>query len=365
MVGFYSMPTTSTSPLNEEVQPSTPPNHEAITYRVRSGEVSHIPQAERYSTKDWLHNLLTLPTSRLLKRIRGIVFLNFMWSIAVVMLNIRFKFTTAGSKCHGLLGSVLGLLLVFRTNTAYNRFWEGRRLWERVLSLSRDMSRFALVFGDVIGKVRVERLLHLVCSFPIALHEHVQGFHDKGALLAHLSEDEVATMARVTNKPLFVCAKLAFEVRSVAECARFSPRERQIMLKYVDDLSDLVGACERIVQTPVPLSYARHTSRFLSLFCLTAPVALVQELSWGVVPFVTLMSWSLFGIQEIGMMIEDPFQGALRLEVFANTIRRDVSDMLHIMHICPEPLEITAPALGYEVPFYCRIEPTDAAADSN
>jgi hypothetical protein len=64
-----------------------------------------------------------------------------------------------------------------------------------------------------------------------------------------------------------------------------------------------IGSSERIVQTPVPLTYARHTSRFLSMFCLTAPIALVGELGAYVVPFVGIIAWSLFGIQEIGKLI--------------------------------------------------------------
>ena len=54
--------------------------HDEVTYRVRSGDVQHIPQAERYSTKDWIHNLRTLPTSRLLQRIKQVVLYNLIWS---------------------------------------------------------------------------------------------------------------------------------------------------------------------------------------------------------------------------------------------------------------------------------------------
>jgi predicted membrane chloride channel (bestrophin family) len=85
------------------------------------------------------------------------------------------------------------------------------------------------------------------------------------------------------------------------------------MMKHIDDLSATIGSCERIVQTPVPLTYARHTSRFLSLFCLSMPIALVGELHAYIIPFVSFVAWSLFGIQEIGMMIEEPFQRALNL----------------------------------------------------
>jgi putative membrane protein len=198
--------------------------------------------------------------------------------------------------------------LVFRTNTAYNRFWEGRKIWEKVLSTSRDLARFTMVFSDAMPQTTVERVLHLMCVFPVVLQEHVQGFEQRSFLREHLSDTEIEAINSVTNKPYFIACKLANEIANIEESLKFTARERQTMLKYVDDLSGCIGACERIVQTPVPLSYARHTSRFLTLFCFTAPIALVQEMGASVIPFVTLMSWSLFGIQEIGMMIEDPFQ---------------------------------------------------------
>lgn len=108
--------------------------HDNVTYRVRSGEILYIPQAERYSTKDWLHNLKTLPSSYLLKRISSVVLFNVIWSIFIAVTHHFTKFKSPGSRTHSLLGSALGLLLVFRTNTAYNRFWEGRKIWEKLLS---------------------------------------------------------------------------------------------------------------------------------------------------------------------------------------------------------------------------------------
>lgn len=204
----------------------------------------HIPQAERYSSKDWFHNLSTMPSSRLLKRIRGVVIFNFFWSLLVYIVHSRTGFKSPGSRCHSLLGelmnnkkvrcfqfqsiscrpalllcmsrelatigfgvwnqraggiliatgysavillkrrthhlhtyvllssffstgSALGLLLVFRTNTAYNRFWEGRRIWERILNSLRDLGRMTVLYGDVIKSARVEKILHLLCAYPL------------------------------------------------------------------------------------------------------------------------------------------------------------------------------------------------------
>ena len=75
---------------------------------------------------------------------------------------------------HSLLGSALGLLLVFRTNTAYSRFWEGRKIWEHVANLSRDTSRMVRLYQRELGEERVKRCLGLLAAFPYLLRQRVQ-----------------------------------------------------------------------------------------------------------------------------------------------------------------------------------------------
>ena len=337
--------------------------HDEVTYRIRSGEVLHIPQAERYSSADWMHNLFTIPTSRLLERISNVVIFNFWWSVVVLGVHYMFKFPSPGSRCHSLLGSALGLLLVFRTNTAYNRFWEGRKIWEHILTRLRDLGRLVVMYADAMTTAQVERIIKLSCAFPIVLQEHIQQHVAPKLLAEFLTEDDIRGIDRVNNRPFFVLNKLGKEIRGIPDSAVFTSRERLAMIKHVDDLCSYIGACERIVQTPVPLTYARHTSRFLSLFCLSMPIALVGELGAYIIPFVSFVTWSLFGILEIGMMIEEPFQKALKLEVFGNTIRRDLSDLIHVTGVSIKPLHVTAEALGYEVPFSCRVDAVNKLLD--
>jgi hypothetical protein len=120
--------------------------HDEITFRTRLGDPlqSFIPQAERYSTKDWWHNLKSIRTSRLLKRISGVIKANTIWAIFVCVFHQFIRFPSPGYKAHSLLGSALGLLLVFRTNTAYNRFWEGRIIWEKLLTSIRNFGRMTV-----------------------------------------------------------------------------------------------------------------------------------------------------------------------------------------------------------------------------
>jgi predicted membrane chloride channel (bestrophin family) len=173
-----------------------------------------------------------------------------------------------------------------------------------------------VIYSDAMGEGQVEKILHLLCAFPVVLQDHVQGFRSPALIAEYLTEEDRVDIERVTNRPLFLVNKLAHQLRCISDSATFTSRERNQLMKYVDDVCSSIGACERIVQTPVPLTYARHTSRFLSLFCMSMPYALVSEVGAHIIPFVTFVTWALFGIQEIGMMIEEPFQRALKLEVF-------------------------------------------------
>jgi hypothetical protein len=104
----------------------------------------------------------------------------------------------------------------------------------------------------------------------------------------------------------------------------FTNRERMALIGYVEKLSRSIGACERIHQTSVPLNYARHALRSLTVWLWTLPAVLVKDLGLLTGPVVAVLSWILFGVYEIGSRIEDPFQGTLRLSVYCDAIRRDV-----------------------------------------
>jgi len=117
---------------------------------------------------------------------------------------------------------------------------------------------------------------------------------------------------------------MAHELRSIPDGPCFTSRERLTLIGKVEKLSNSIGSCERIHQTAVPLNYARHSLRALSIWLFTLPLCLVSSLELATAPAVFLVSWLMFGIYEIGYSIEDPFQGTLRLSVLCDTIRRDV-----------------------------------------
>jgi len=255
---------------------------------------------------------------------------------------------------HTLMGSGLSLLLVFRTNTANQRFHEGRKIWNDILDHCRDIAMSISLFQADAGPKRIRIVRTSLQAFPFVMQEHVRSWESpamKGRRQALLQEIELAKYdmdhiekkksCHTRNKPLHITARLMKVIGSIAnsEDDRFTNRERVWLLSMVNKLSHTVGRCERLVQTPVPLSYARHTSRFLSIWCLTLPLAMVGTYRWLTAPVVFLIAWALFGIQEIGHSIEDPFLRQIELTPICEAIYHDCARALPGKSASQEKLE--------------------------
>jgi len=303
-----------------------------------------IPQAERYTTKDWLHNLKTIPSSSLLKTIQQPILITMCWSLLVHIAQKYLGLPVFSPKPHTFCGSALSLLLVFRTNAGYNRFWEGRQIWEKIIDDSRSIARLLTVFNNELGRSS-KRIANLVCAFPIVLQEHLKGIRQPHRTEYFLDAEDMQELSRAANRPLCVVNKMAKIVKSVECSATWTTRERLALLTLFNKLSDHIGACERLVQTPVPLAYVRHTSRFLSVWVLTIPFVL-QEIGFAVVPVMGIIAWALFGIQEIGLLIEDPFRSQLKLDILIDTIYADVIQTMGSQDVLP---------IYQSNPFFCKL----------
>jgi putative membrane protein len=210
---------------------------------------------------------------------------------------------------HILVGAALGLLLVFRTNASYDRFWEGRRLWGSMVNLSRNLARAAAVMLHQEPAL-VSRVLDDVAAFPVA------------AMTSLRREREPA------DPPLGVARRLSATLHEGRDRGLLSDQAHALLENDVHGLVDCLGGCERIHRTPLPFAYMVHLRRALLIYLGTLPFALVGPLGWGAVPATLFLSYILLGIEEIGVAIEDPFGTAendLPLEAICETIARDVA----------------------------------------
>mmetsp|Transcript_7420 Transcript_7420/g.16331 ORF Transcript_7420/g.16331 Transcript_7420/m.16331 type:complete len:602 (+) Transcript_7420:185-1990(+) len=310
----------------------------------------YMKPARRYTSSDWLDSLKGLPHSRILRRIRKPLLAMTVSSFLVTVAHLKLGMPALGGRdAHTLLGSALSLLLVFRTNSAYQRFTEGRKIWNDILDVSRNLALSVSAYEKEMGQRAVTELSQLLQAFPVAMQLHVRHETDKmpERLRLIMSEPEdfegspSASEARAgkvspslpsrstsmpVNSPLYLVAQMMQAIKDVPlDGESYTNRERVWFLSMVNKLSTTIGRCERLVQTPVPLSYARHTARFVSVWTLMLPFALVPVFRWATPMVILVVAWALFGILEIGHTIEDPFSRSIELKPIVEAVQFDTS----------------------------------------
>ena len=207
---------------------------------------------------------------------------------------------------HSLLGIVLGLFLVFRTNSAYDRWWEGRKLWGSFVNNTRNLSFKVHAFLDKEDKETRLWFAEMVPNLVVSLKEHLR----KGVNIEELDiaddsfVDEVQNAKHVPNK---ISSMLYNKVNDLYKKGKISGEQLFLMDRELKEFSDIIGACERIKNTPIPYSYTMYIKQFIFIYIITLPFAFVTTSGYITVPIVMLITFVLFSVELIAEEIEDPF----------------------------------------------------------
>lgn len=248
-----------------------------------------------------------------------------------------YKIPVAARALGGIIPSiVLGLLLVFRTNTAYERFWEGRKAWGSIVNHIRNLSRLiwvAIAELNPIHRHEKEQTLKLLVAFAFAtkLHLRSQSIDDRISEL--VSPLHFSKLLTVKNPPLEIAFWISDFLQAKQEQGQISLYQMNELQGLLNNLVDNLGACERILRTPMPMAYAIHLKQLLLIYCLLLPFQVVEELRWWTAPAVVMVSFILFGIEAIGVEIENPFgtdPNDLPLDTICNTIDQNIDDLISI-----------------------------------
>lgn len=291
-----------------------------------------------YDPHRWADHLLDVKGS-MLRQILARVLLCVLWAAGVVYVHHYHLKVAFPDKFHMLVAVALGLLLVFRTNASYDRFWEGRKLWGGIVNETRNLARAAkvLLSGD---PVLAARLLRWTIAFTYATMNVLRGKNGFGEVAASLPPDEVHAALGANHVPLAVAVRMSEQLAEARRRGLMSDYVHMTLDQNVQLLVDYMGACERIHKTPLPFAYVVHLRRALLLYCFTLPFALLDAFGWAAIPVTLLVSYILLGIEEIGVEIEDPFghdDNDLPLERICGTIEGNLSAMI-------ETLPVSAPA---------------------
>jgi putative membrane protein len=235
----------------------------------------------------------------------------------------------------GLIPSiVLGLLLVFRTNTAYDRFWEGRKLWGNLVNTVRNLSRSIwITIGEQScqDRYKKEEVLRLLVAFCISMKLYLRGEKVSQELESLMTLVHYQSLKHINHPPLEIAFWISDYLHQQLQQHRVNPYQFNAMLKLLDQMVDSLGACERILKTPMPLAYAIHLKQLVFIYCLSLPFELVDQLVWLTAPVVGLVSFAIFGIEEIGAEIENPFgydANDLPLDDICCNIQRNMEDLM-------------------------------------
>jgi len=281
-----------------------------------------------YNKRGWASSLFTL-RGTMVHEIGGRVLMSFVWSICVVATHQLFVPLPLDATMHSLVGVALGLLLVFRTNASYDRFWEGRRQWGSIINESRNLGRAARAYLEAAPDLKQE-LVVWTCAFPHAAKNYLRGTSGVGAMTPKLPPPDAEIISKVGNAPLAVCLRISQVLVRARDRGLISDYVMMTIDHNVQLLIDYYGSCERIYKTPLPFIYVVHLRRALVLYCYTLPFALVGSFGWWAIFATLLISYTFYGIEEIGVEIENPFgldPSDLPMEGFCDTIERDLREI--------------------------------------
>jgi putative membrane protein len=231
---------------------------------------------------------------------------------------------------------VLGLMLVFRTNTAYERFWEGRKLWGGLVNTVRNLARqiWVIVPEESLADRQAKAVaLRSIVAFAVATKLHLRQEPVNQELAALLSAERYEKLKSMQHPPLEIAFWLSDFLQAQYRRDRLNVYQLNTMQNLLNQLVDLLGGCERILKTPMPLAYAIHLKQLLLLYCFSLPFQFVDNSGWWTGPLVTLISFTLFGIEEIGVEIENPFghdPNDLPLDDICNTMLRNIEDLMSL-----------------------------------
>jgi len=232
-----------------------------------------------------------------------------------------------GAQFHGFLGLILGTLLVFRTNTSYDRWWEGRKLWGQLVNDSRNLAIKVetCVRADVAEKQRLGRWLS---DFAVALKGHLRG-HVRLAELSAFRAEQSGTEPQ--HVPAYIAAKIYEQFEDWRQTDQLGGFELLFLDQHASSLMNICGACERIQKSPISASYRWFIRQSIAIYLLTLPWGLLRSFGWWTIPAVAMLGYFMAGIEMIAEQIEDPFglsEDDLMLDELCATIDKSVQDIL-------------------------------------
>lgn len=228
-------------------------------------------------------------------------------------------------------GVIMGLILVFRVNAGYDRWWEARKLWGTVTNCSRNLAIIITNYMRTSHKNERDASLGLIATMPYLMKNTLIGITSTDEVEHLLDDDTYIQLQQWKHKPNFISSKLAEIFSRLQENGTLNAFAFLKAEELRETVLDCQGACERILKTPMPFVMAIKSRRFILLFLLILPIALVNYSIYINPIIVTLVAYALFSLDQIGAELQNPFSienlSHLPLNDICKTIENNVIEI--------------------------------------
>jgi putative membrane protein len=284
-----------------------------------------------YNGKSWLDFKFFFSKADTLRRFWPYLLSIFAYSILVAFLEINYLKLSVVEELkninllHSILGFVISLLIVFRTNTAYDRWWEGRKVWGELTNTSRNLAIKLSSFLNGQDKDNRTFFKKYIPLYAETLRQHLNEESTR-LILDEVAHPELFEANKGKHLPNQVAKILYMKVAQLHKEGLIGDAALINLNKDLTNFTDICGKCERIKNTPIPYSYSSFIKRFITIYILTMPIGYVFQLGYNVAPLTTLGTLEL-----IAEDIEDPFgndPNDLPMDKMAENINRHVREIL-------------------------------------
>jgi putative membrane protein len=285
----------------------------------------------QYNPKDWIIFIVRFHESDTFRKLMPMMILIGLYATGIAYLELEYWQLSDKSHIkniplmHSTVGFVLSLLLAYRTNTAYERWWEGRKLWGALVNNSRNLAlKLSAYLTDEQDRYFFKKVIPVYAS----------------VLSRHLSNEEVGKVLfegldleidHHKHKPNQVAKELFQRVNDLYTAGKISGHQFYIINDELKSFTDICGACERIKNTPIPYSYSAFIKKFIFFYVMTLPFGYVFSLGYLVIPVVVFIFYVLASLELIAEEIEDPFgsdSNDLPTSKMAANINKHVEELL-------------------------------------
>ncbi len=284
-----------------------------------------------YNTKDWFTFIFRFHKADTFRTLMPIMLAIGLYAGFVGYMEVEFwklsdtSYVKNITIMHGMLGFVISLLLVFRTNTAYDRWWEGRRMWGSLVNNSRNLAlKLSVILDDENDRKYFRKMIP---SYASVLHKHLNN-NDTGL---QLFDDVDLEIDHHKHKPNQVAKMIFQKINDLYTTKKITGEQLILLNAEILSFTEICGACERIKNTPIPYSYSAFLKKFIFFYVMTLPFGYAFSLGYFVAPVVVFIFYVLASLELIAEEIEDPFgndENDLPTRKMAENIKRNLEEIL-------------------------------------